>query len=173
MLNEKLDAALNDQINAELHSAYIYLSMAAYFDSKNLGGFAHWMKAQVQEELAHAMKIYTFVNERGGRAVMKAIEGPPTEWASPLAAFEAAYKHEVYISGRINTLVDLATAESDHATTAFLQWFVNEQVEEEATADGVVQKLTMIGDNPQGLYMIDTELGSRVAPVAPTGGAGE
>jgi ferritin len=173
MLSDKLREALNDQINAELHSAYIYLSMAAYFDATNLGGFSQWMKAQTQEELTHAMKIYTFVNERGATAVMKAIEGPPTEWESPLAAFKAAYKHEVYISGRINSLVDLAMAESDHATTAFLQWFVNEQVEEEASADEVVQKLTMIGDNPQGLYMLDSELGTRVAPMSAATEAGE
>ncbi len=168
MLREKLINALNDQINAELHSAYIYLSMAAYFDSANLGGFAQWMKAQAQEELAHAMKFYTFVNDRGGTVTLKEIEGPPTEWASPLAAFEAAYKHEVYISGRINTLVDLATAEKDHATNAFLQWFVTEQVEEEASTEAVVHKLTMIGDRPRGLYMLDRELGSRTAPA--TGG---
>jgi ferritin len=161
MLSDTMAKALNEQINAELHSAYLYLAMAAHFDAENLAGFAHWMKAQAQEEVGHAMKFYGYVNERGKKVALTAIDGPATEWASPLAAFEAAYKHECMISGRINKLVDLAAGENDHATAGFLQWFVAEQVEEEASTDEVVQKLKMIGDRPHALYMLDRELARR------------
>jgi len=127
MISKSVEKALNDQINAEFYSAYLYLSMMAYFESVNLAGFATWMKAQTQEEIMHAMKMYDFVNERGGRVILQAIEAPPAEWDSPLAAFEAAYAHEQIVTGRINDLVNLAIEEKDHATNAFLQWFVNEQ----------------------------------------------
>jgi ferritin len=157
-----MEKALNEQTNAELYSAYLYLSMVAYFESVNLPGFANWMKVQTQEELMHAMKIYDFVNERGGRVVLKAIEAPPTEWESPLDAFEAAYKHEQKVTGLINNLVNLAIEEKDHATNSFLQWFVNEQVEEESSVDEVVQKLKMVEKAPGGQFMIDRELGQRV-----------
>ena len=161
MIGKKMQDALNDQINAELYSAYIYLAMAAYFESENLAGFASWMRVQTQEETAHAMKIFDFVNERGGRVVLKAIEEPPAEWKSPLAAFKAAYEHEQYITGRINDLVNLAMKEKDHATNAFLQWFVNEQVEEETSVDSVVQNLKMAEKAPGALFMMDRELGQR------------
>ena len=162
MISKKIEKALNKQINAELYSAYLYLSMVAYFESVNLPGFANWMKVQTQEELMHAMKIYDFVNERGGRVVLKAIEAPPTEWDSPLDAFEATYKHEQKVTGLINNLVNLAIEEKDHATNSFLQWFVNEQVEEESSVDNVAQKLKMVEKSPGGVFMIDSELGQRV-----------
>lgn len=162
MLNEKMQEALNEQINAELYSAYLYLSMAAYFESINLSGFATWMRVQTQEELTHTMKIYDFINERGGRVMLKPIAEPPAEWDSPLAVFEAAYKHEQKVTGLINNLVNLAIEEKDHASNNFLQWFVDEQVEEEASADEVVQKLKMVDKAPDGKFMLDRELGQRV-----------
>ena len=161
MIGKKMEKALNDQINAEYYSAYLYLAMVAYFESENLPGFAGWMRAQVQEETAHAMKIFDFVCERGGRAALKAIEQPTKTWKSPLAAFQAALKHEQLITGRINKLVDLALTEKDHATNAFLQWFVNEQVEEETSVDSIVQNLKMAESAPGALFMIDRELGRR------------
>lgn len=161
MIGKKMEDALNEQINAELYSAYLYLAMAAYFDSQNLSGFASWMRVQTQEETTHAMKIFDFVSERGGRVVLKAIDEPGKEWKSPLAAFKAAYEHEQYITGRINDLVNLAIKEKDHATNAFLQWFVNEQVEEETSVDNVVQQLKMTEKAPGALFMMDRELGQR------------
>lgn len=162
MISKKMDQALNDQINAELYSAYLYLSMVAYFESINLPGFATWMRVQTQEEIVHAMKMYDFLNQRDGRVILKAIDAPPTQWKSPLAAFQAAYKHEQLVTGRINDLVNLAVDEKDHATNAFLQWFVNEQVEEEMSADNVVQNLKTAADAPGAMFMIDRELGQRV-----------
>ncbi|MHC4069786.1 MAG: ferritin [Planctomycetota bacterium] len=162
MLNKKMNDALNEQINAEFYSAYLYLSMETYFESVNLSGFAKWMRAQVQEESMHAMKLYDFVNEQGGRVLLKAIERPVTEWSSPLAAFEAVYAHEQKVTGLINDLVNLAVQEKDHTTNNFLKWFVNEQVEEEASADAVVQQLKMVKDSAEGKLMIDKELGQRV-----------
>jgi ferritin len=161
MLSKKMETALNEQINAELYSAYIYYSMSAYFETKGLPGFAGWMRAQAMEEVAHAQKFFTYINERGGEVTLKAIEGPQTKWDSPLAVFKAAYDHEVFVSGLINKLVDLASGESDHATHNFLQWFVAEQVEEEASADEIVQKLEWIGEARSGLFMLDRELGTR------------
>jgi len=162
MISKKMEDALNAQVNAELYSAYLYLSMESYFQSLNLNGFANWMRVQTQEEVSHAMKIYDFINERGGRALLKGIDGPPTEWNSPLAVFKAAYAHEQKVTGLINGLVDLAIKEKDHATNTFLQWFVNEQVEEEASADEIVQQLKMMEKAPGGMFMLDRELGQRV-----------
>lgn len=161
MLNKKIEAALNDQINAELYSAYIYYAMSAYFETKGLGGFAGWMRAQAMEEVVHAQKFFTYINERGGAVKLGAIDAPPAEWDSPLAAFKAAYDHEVHVSGLIHKLVDLAASENDHPTSNFLQWFVAEQVEEEASADEIVGKLELIGDGTGGLFMLDRELGQR------------
>lgn len=173
MISKKVEETLNGQINAELYSAYLYLSMEAYFESVSLPGFATWMRVQTQEELMHIMKIYGFVNERGGRVLLKSIDQPPTEWESPLAVFEASYKHEQKVTGLINDLVNLAIEQKDHATNSFLQWFVNEQVEEEDSADQVVQKLKMIKNDPGGLFLVDRELGQRVftPPAAAEGGA--
>jgi ferritin len=156
-----MQEALNGQLNAELYSSYLYLSMAAYFQSLNLGGFGNWMRVQAQEEDMHAMKFYNFINERGGRVLLKPIDGPPTEWDSPLAAFEAVLEHEQKVTGLINELVELALSEHDHATNIFLQWFVTEQVEEEDSANDVIQQIKMVGGAEGGLFMLDRELGQR------------
>ena len=162
MIKEKIQDALNKQINAELYSSYLYLSMSAFFESINLKGCANWMRVQTQEELVHAMKFYDYLIERGGKVILSSIESPPTEWPSPLAIFEQAYQHEQKVTGLINGLVDLAIAEKDHATNNFLQWFVSEQVEEEASADEVVQKIKLMGDARGGIFMLDRELAQRV-----------
>ena len=170
MLSKKMQEALNDQINAEYYSSYLYLAMAAYCDTVHLQGFANWLRVQTEEEMAHVLKFFDFVLERNGQVELKAIEAPPSQWESPLAIFEATLKHEQYVTGRINKLVDLAIAESDHATNSFLQWFVNEQVEEEATADGILQQLKLMQNAPGGLFMLDRELASRTfTPPADTG----
>jgi len=161
MLDEKMQTALNKQMNAELYSSYLYLSMSAYFQSISLPGFANWLRIQAQEELVHAMKFYDFINERGGRVMLQPVEGPPTEWSSPLDVFENTYKHEQKVTGLINDLVNLAVKEGDHATNIFLQWFVTEQVEEESSADEVVQKLKLMGDAKGGLFMLDREMAQR------------
>jgi ferritin len=162
MINEKIEEGFNEQINAETYSAYLYWSVSAYFESIGLSGFAAWMRAQAQEEMLHATKFYDAIVERGGKVQLTALEGPETEWDSPLAAFEAAYAHEQYISGRINDLMDLAIQESDHASKSLLQWFVDEQVEEEDSVLEVVDQLKLIGDDGRGLLMLDRELGQRV-----------
>ena len=160
-MSKKMEKALNGQINAEMYSSYLYLSMAADLDDKALAGFSNWMKIQAQEELFHAMKLYDFVLERGGNVTLDAIEAPQASWKSPLALFQAAYKHELLVTGLINDLVNLAIKEKDHATNIFLQWFVEEQVEEEASADEVVQKLKLIGGKGDGLFMLDKEMAVR------------
>ena len=171
MLSKKMEAALNKQVVAEYYSAYLYMAMSAYFETVNLGGFAGWMRAQAMEELSHGTKIFQYVNERGGRVWLDAIDKPPLKWASPLAVFQETLKHERKVTGLINKLVDLAIKEKDHATKNFLQWFVAEQVEEEASADEILQKLKMIGKDGGGLFMIDRELGQRVfTPPAQEGG---
>jgi len=162
MMSQKMQDALNAQINAEWYSAYLYLAMCSYFSSVNLVGMATWMRVQTQEEMFHGMKMYDFVNERGGRAILQAIEQPPAEWASPLAVFEAGLAHEKKVTALINDLVDLSMTERDHATTIFLQWFVTEQVEEEANASGIVSKLKMIGQDASSLFTLDQELGQRI-----------
>jgi ferritin len=162
MISKNMEEALNEQVNAELYSAYLYLSMESYFKAQNLNGFANWMRIQTQEEVSHAMKIYDFINERGGRVLLKAIEGPATEWDSALTVFNAVYAHEQKVTSLINNLVDLAIKEKDHATNSFLQWFVNEQVEEEASADAIVQQLKMMEKAPGGMFMLDRELRQRV-----------
>jgi len=162
MINQKIQEAFNVQLNAEIYSSYLYLSMSAYFESLNLRGFANWMRCQAQEELVHAMKFYNFINDRAGKVALGPIEGPPTEWDSPLHAFQEAYRHEQHVTALINNLVDLATQERDHASNTFLQWFVTEQVEEESSADAVVQSLRLAGDQGGGVFMIDRELAQRV-----------
>ena len=163
MISKKMQNSLNAQINAEIYSAYLYLAMSADLNSKNLPGFANWMRIQAQEEMGHAMKIYAFIEERLGRVVLKAIAEPQKDFASALSIFEQALKHEQKVTGLINKLVDQAIEENDHATHGFLQWFVDEQVEEEATADAIVQKLKMTKDMPSGLFMLDKELAQRAA----------
>lgn len=169
MISKEMQKAINRQLNRELYSAYLYLAMAAYFDSINLKGFANWMRVQAQEEVMHAMKFYNYLFERGGRAIMQDIEAPPSEWKSPLAVFEHTYEHEQKVTGLINDLVNMSMSEKDHATYNFLQWFVSEQVEEESSADEVVQKLKLVGDGG-GLFMLDRELGQRVYTPPATGG---
>lgn len=162
MLKENMLKALNSQLNAELYSAYLYLSMEAYFESIDLGGCANWMRAQAQEELTHAMKFYGYIVQRGERVTLSTIEGPQIEWDSPVAVFEHVYEHEQKVTGLINDLVDLSVSESDHATNNVLQWFVAEQVEEEESASGVLQRIKLAGDSKSGLFMLDSELGQRV-----------
>ena len=161
MLKDTMQDALNKQTNAEFYSSYLYLSMASYFQSINLNGFANWMRVQAQEELTHAMKIFDFVNERGGKATLMTVQGPTTEWASPLAAFEDAYSHEQHMTEMINDLDKIAAEENDRATCIFLQWFITEQVEEEANVNDIVQKLKLINGAPNGLFMLDAELAKR------------
>ncbi len=161
MLSDKMQAALNAQINAELMSSYLYLSMAAYFYDADFPGFANWMRAQEQEERVHAMKLYDYIVARNGRVSLRPLDGPKVNWQSPLDAFEDAYKHEQNVTGLIHNLVDLALSEGDHATNSFLNWFVDEQVEEEASVDAVVQDLRRAGDSQQILFMLDRELGGR------------
>jgi ferritin len=163
MLSPKLQDAFNKQINAELYSSYLYLSMAAYFESKDLKGMAHWMDIQANEEKAHAMRIFNWVNDRSGRVLLTQIDAPKTEWKSPLEVFEEAYKHEIKITGMINELFTLVAIEKDGAGHDFLEWFCREQVEEEANAQLIVAQLKLVGDNGLGLYMLDQELGKRVA----------
>ena len=161
-MEEKMQDALNSHLNAELYSSYLYLSMAAYFESKDMAGFANWMRVQAQEELAHAMKFYDYIAQRGGKITLTQINTPPTEWESDLTVFEHVYEHEQMVTGLINKLVDLALSLSDHATNNFLQWFVAEQVEEEESASGVLRKLKLMGDAPGGIFMLDSELAKRV-----------
>ncbi len=161
MISKKLEKELNDQINAEFFSAYLYLSMAAYSSSINMNGAASWLEAQAQEELEHAMKFYKYIEERGGRVILKEIKEPAKEWKSLEDVFKAAYEHEKYISERINKLMELAVKEKDFATQSFLNWFVDEQVEEEASTLAVYEKLKMVRDYKGGLFMVDRELAQR------------
>jgi len=161
MISKKMNEAMQKQINEELFSAYLYLSMSAYFLARNLDGFAGWFKVQAQEELSHAMKFFHFLDELGQPVRLAAIQGPKIEWKSPLAAFEEALKHERHISSCIHRLYQLAGSESHYPTQVFLQWFVKEQVEEEDTADSIVEKLKLIEGHAGGLMMIDHELSHR------------
>lgn len=161
MLTERMENALNAQINAEMYSSYMYLAMAAYFEDKSLPGCAAWMKAQAQEELFHAMKFFDYVHERGGRVELQAIQTPPNEWTSVVAVFEDTLAHEQKVTALINDLVDLALELKDHATNNFLQWFVAEQVEEEESVKAVADKLKLMGEAAGGMFMIDRELGQR------------
>lgn len=161
MIKKNIEDAINKQINRELYSSYLYLSMSSYCEFINLQGFAHWLKVQSQEELGHGMKLYNYLIERGGRVILQPIEAPPTKWASPLAIFEETYSHEKAVTEMINNIVNLAKSEKDHATEIALQWFVTEQIEEEASADIIVQKLKLVGDKGHALLMIDQYLGHR------------
>jgi ferritin len=162
MIKKKVLDAINKQINAEMYSAYLYLSMSAYFEDTNLSGCANWMKVQAQEEMTHAMKFYNFVVERGGSIKLDTIKAPEKSWKSPLHVFEEAYKHEVLVTSLINKLVKLAEDEGDYATEGMLQWFVDEQVEEESNADEIVNKLKLAKGAGSALFMIDKELSARI-----------
>jgi ferritin len=161
MIGSKVEKALNDQIRKEFYSSYLYLSMAAQFESMNLKGFAHWMQVQAGEETKHGMKIYGHVVERGGRVILQPIDAPPSNWKSAKEMFTKAYQHEQKVTESINSIVELARKEKDNATEVFLQWFVNEQVEEEASTNEITQKLHVVGDNGPALIMFDAELHKR------------
>ena len=160
-ISKKIEVAINQQINRELYSGYLYLSMSAYFESINLQGFAHWMRVQTQEEEGHAMRLYKYLAERRGRVILNAIEAPEIEWKSPLDVFEHTYKHEQEVTKMIDSLVKLAEQEDDNATRVMLNWFVNEQVEEEAQAEIILKKLEMISGFKAGLMIMDKELAQR------------
>ncbi len=161
MLDEEIAAQLNKQINAELYSAYFYLSMSAYFESLGLPGFAQWMKAQAREELGHAMKIFDYMADRGARVILEEIEKPPTEWESPSHAIQAFLKHEQEVTAMINKLLKLAREKGDYATEVFLHWFIEEQVEEEASAAKLADMMRYAGDKGHALLMIDRQLAQR------------
>jgi len=161
MLSKTLLKAFNDQINQEFSSSYLYLSMAAYAESQNLPGFAHWLKIQTKEESGHAMKLYTFINERGGRVELQKIEQPPLEFKSPTALFEEVLKHEQKITGLINNLYELALKEKDYAAQVLLHDFIGEQVEEEASASAILETLKMAGEKGHALIMMDRQLARR------------
>lgn len=163
MMNKTVLNLMNEQIKHELYSAYLYLSMSAYFEANNLAGFAHWMRVQAQEELVHAMKFYDFILERGERIALLAIEQPPTEFQSPLAIFEQALEHEKSVTAKINNIYAAAVKEADYPGQTFLQWFVDEQVEEEKNATSIVETLKLVGSQGNALYMLDRELGRREA----------
>ncbi|MCD6573872.1 MAG: ferritin [Thermoplasmata archaeon] len=160
MIGERMLEALNKQINEELYSSYLYLSMSAWFDNIGLKGFANWMKVQSKEELGHAMKFYNYIISRGGKVRLHEIKAPPHEWQSPLHAFEETLKHEKHITECINKLVELAEEEKDRATFNMLQWFVDEQVEEEANDEEIIAKLKMI-EGSNGIFMLDNQLAQR------------
>ena len=161
MITKKMVNELNTQINKELYSAYIYLSMAAYSEHIGLKGIANWFTVQYKEETEHAMRIYKYIQEQGAQVRLQAIEQPQTDYKSPVDIFEKTLAHEQYVTKSINGLVDLALKENDHATQIFLQWFVSEQVEEEANDHEILDKLKLIGESGGGLYMLDKELGAR------------
>jgi len=169
-MNLKLEKALNDQIKWELYSSYLYLSMSSWYESTGLRGFAHWQRVQAMEERDHALKIYDYIISRGGRVILRQIDAPESEWESPLAAFEHSLSHEQKVTGMINDLVNLAVKEKDHASYNMLQWFIDEQIEEEADAGGIVDKLKVIGGDGGGgmLYILDKDLGTRIyTPLTP------
>jgi len=162
MLSEKMADALNGQVNKEMYSAYLYMSMSAYSTYTGLKGFANWFMVQYQEEMTHAMKIYDYLNAQGAQVKLAAIAQPPTEFVSPLDMFEKTLEHEKFVTKSINELVDLAIQENDHATNIFLQWFVTEQIEEEGNDTEIISELKLIGEDGRGLLMLDRELAQRV-----------
>lgn len=162
MLKKSIEVAINQQINAEFHSAYLYLSMSSYFQSIGMAGCANWMKVQHQEELAHATHFFDYVLERGGRVLLTPIAAVEVDFKSVLHAFEETLTHEVKVTGLINNLMDIAIKESDHATKSFLQWFVDEQVEEESNVEQILHNLKLINGEGQGLLMLDREMQARV-----------
>ncbi|MHC4174327.1 MAG: ferritin [Planctomycetota bacterium] len=171
MIGKKMEKALNGQLNAEFYSAYLYLSMAGYFESIDLKGFANWMRVQVQEEQFHTMKLYDYIFERGSKISLRPVDAPPSDWDCPLAVFEATLEHEQKVTGLINDLVYLARTEKDYAAEIYLQWFVNEQVEEEDNVNKVLGQLKLVKDSPQAMFIMDKDMAQRVftAPVSEGG----
>ena len=163
MIKEKILKALNKQLNEELYSSYAYLAMSANFTSQSFDGFAHWLRLQSQEEYGHAMKIFDYIHQRDGKVSLTKVDPPKTNWKVPLDIFKEAYEQEVSVTKSINSIVDLSILEKDHATHNFMQWFVSEQVEEESTALKILDKVKFIGDNKNGLLILDRELGQRAA----------
>jgi ferritin len=160
-MDRAVQDAINEQIRNELYSGYVYLAMSAHFEEQNLTGFANWMRLQAQEELAHGMRLFDYLLDRGGRVVLEGIEQPPTDWGTPLQIFEHALEHERRVTGMIDALYDLAREKRDNATQVALQWFITEQVEEEASADAAVDQLRRAGDNAAALLMLDQKFGAR------------
>ena len=160
-MNQKLLTEMNLQINKELYSGYLYLSMAAHFSKSNLGGFSHWMKSQAKEELDHAMKFYDFLNELGEKVDLQTIAQPDADFGSPIKVFEQVLEHEIFVTTRIHLLYEIAVAEKDYPTQVFLQWFINEQVEEEKHATEILETLKLGGDTGSALIMMDRSLGAR------------
>ena len=162
MVSPKMEKELNKQLNAEMYSGYLYLAMAAYFEDTDLGGLANWMRVQAQEELSHSMRFYDYIIRRGARVTLESIEKPKFKWDSPVDVFEHVLSHEITVSGLINDLVDVAIEEKDHATNNFLQWFVEEQVEEEESASDALNKVKFASETSNGLYILDSEFSQRV-----------
>ena len=162
MISKKMQNVLNAQVTAEFYSAHLYLAMSAYFESIDLPGAAAWMRVQFQEEQAHALKFVDYIIERDGRAVITDFDSPPKEWKSAMDAWKTTYEHEQHVTSLINKLMDVARSEGDHAAEIFLQWFVNEQVEEESSVKAIIQQLKMIGKSGDGQFLIDRELSARV-----------
>ncbi len=162
MINEKVGKILNSQVNKELYSAYLYLSMSAYFSDKGLLGFANWMRIQAQEEQAHAMLMYDFLINRGEKVVLTEVDAPPKSWENSLSVMEEVLKHEVYVTGLINNIISIAEEVKDRATISYMNWFIDEQVEEEANAQDIISKLKLIGEDKSALYLLDKDLAARV-----------
>ncbi|MDT8436904.1 MAG: ferritin, partial [Gemmatimonadota bacterium] len=159
MISDTLRDEINEQIKFELFSAYLYLAMSAWCADRNLAGFAHWMNLQAKEEVDHAMRFYHFLLERGARVELQAIEQPPMDFGSPLAVMEKSLAHEKFVSSRIHDLYELAQKEGDYPAQVMLQWFITEQVEEEASIDEIVERMKMFGSEGPALLMLDTQLG--------------
>lgn len=167
MLDKQIEDALNQQVNREFYSAYLYYAMASYFESMSLKGFGHWMRVQALEELTHTHKFSYYILERGGKPILRPIDAPPSTWDSPLKAFESTYEHEVEVTRRVNELMALSFEKHDYATQNFLQWFVGEQVEEEASVDEVVQKLKLVDNAEGGILLLDQDLNKRTFVLLP------
>lgn len=161
MLSKSVEEALNEQIRHEFASAYVYLSMCAYFERSSLSGFAHWARLQAQEELVHGMRLFDYLNDRGGKVVLRAVDQPPADFDSPLSVFEKALEQEREVTGLIHRLYEFAAEEKDYGTQVALEWFITEQVEEEKTGTEIVEQLRMVGDNRAGLLMLDREMAQR------------
>ena len=164
MIGKKMSQAMNEQIKHELESYYIYLSMVGYLHSLSLDGMAHWMRVQAHEEMIHAMKFFDHIVDRGGEVTLLDVRQLKTRWESPLQAWQDAYAHEQFITGKIYALVKLARKENDYASETLLNWFTNEQIEEEANTDKVARQLALIGESKDGLLLLDRELGTRIFP---------
>ncbi len=167
MISEKIENLLNDQLNKELYSGYLYLSIEAYFESLNLKGFAHWFRVQAQEERDHALLFFEYINRVGGRVKLMPIEGPQVEFESIMDALEASLKHEQFVTSSIYNIVDEAKAVRDHKTDSFLKWFIDEQVEEEDNAENNIRRFELVKDDGKGILMLDTEFAARIYTPAP------